>query len=67
MIDSCYVIYDLIRQSKKRCGSYGEYLNYYQTQLKPNGYGTRYMFSEIKRRQYIYHLRLVREGCTNER
>ena len=63
MMESCYVVYDLLHNTKKRCGSYAEYLDYFRTRIKPQGYGTRFMFSEIVRKQYVYHLRLVREAA----
>ena len=46
------------------CKGYEAYLEYYRNEIKPSGFGTRYMKSVITRRKQFYHLELVKEGVT---
>ena len=61
MTNGCYIIHDLRNDTEIRCADYDAYINYFQNELKPEGLGTRYLFSEITKARQCYHLRLVKE------
>lgn len=73
MTNSFYVLHDLQTQGKIVIKGYEAYIQFFTEQLKPFGYGTRYLFSEVTRVAQFYHLRLVIEkpgyvgGARNEK
>lgn len=62
MTNGCYIIHDLRNGTEIRCEDYDVYLTYFNNELKPEGLGTRYLFSEITKARQCYHLRLVEES-----
>lgn len=62
MTNTVYILHDLQTQEKIVInGGYEAYIQFFIEQLKPFGYGTRYLFSELTRGTQYYHLRLVSE------
>ena len=61
MTNSVYILHDLQTNEKIVIKGYEAYIQFFTEQLKPFGYGTRYLFSEITRVAQYYHLRLVSE------
>lgn len=61
MTNGVYVIHDTRNDTKIVCRDYDAYITYYQEELKPEGLGTRHLFSEITKAQQFYHFRLCIE------
>lgn len=61
MTNGVYVIHDTRNDTKIVCHDYDAYITYYQEELKPEGLGTRYLFSEITKAKQYYHFRLCIE------
>ena len=61
MTNGMYIIHDTRNNTVICCEDYVTYITYYQDVLKPEGLGTRYMFSEISKAKQLYHFRLVVE------
>ena len=61
MTNGCYIIHDLRNGTEIRCADYDAYITLFQNELKPEGLGTRYLFSEVNKARQYYHLRLVKE------
>lgn len=62
MTNGMYIIHDTRNNTEIRCVDYDAYIIYYQSELKPEGLGTRYMFSEVSKAKQSYHFRLVMES-----
>lgn len=62
MTNGVYIVHDLRDDTEIRCEDYNAYIHFFQNELKPKGYGTRYLFSEVTKAKQCYHLRLVTES-----
>ena len=69
MTNPHFILFDFREgeREEKRFTSYEQYIDYYQSVLRPAGFGTRYCFSDISRDdgRYLYYLRIVKEGSSN--
>lgn len=61
MTNQYYILHDLANNTEIRISSYEVYIDYFKNVLRPDGYGTRYLYSEITRANQYYHYRIVEE------
>lgn len=61
MTNIVYVLHDLQTSEKIMIKGYEAYIQFFNEELLPFGYGTRYLYSEITQASQYYHLRLVTE------
>lgn len=62
MTNQFYILHDLANDTEIRIVGYEAYLEYFKNVLRPDGYGTRYLFSEITKANQCYHYRIVQES-----
>lgn len=61
MTNLYFILHDLTNNTETRIAGYGAYIEYFKNVLLPDGLGTRYLFSEVTRKQQIYHYCIVSE------